>query len=261
MRLVRHATYRHGRRSGSLPPPTTPTPGSPRCATSLSSRAGSSFRSRSSSRCSRSQTTSPLGCWDCAPRNPAGLTNSSRQLSLVVQRSATGAQLATPTRVDPWLVRPAVWLLSARVAAGVRFDVLVVGQEDLGEDFERPYPPFDEQLAREGGGGAYLGPSAARDREACAARPAIMIGSAHGRREPSHALAQRITASALTWTSSSRYLAATRSPRRFGAARPCDRCSVRAARASRRYSSRRSNFAGVCRICVGYAVDALAKRP
>jgi hypothetical protein len=95
----------------------------------------------------------------------------------------------------------------------------------------------------------------------CTATPAIMIGSARGRREPSHALAQRIAARARTWTSASGYLAAARSPRWFGAARPRDRCFVRAARASRRYPSRRSNLAGVCRICVDHRERALQEAP
>ena len=35
----------------------------------------------------------------------------------------------------------------------------------------------------------------------------------------------------------------------------------RAARATRRYPSQRSNFVGVCRFCVGDTEDALAVRP
>jgi len=50
MPLARHQLYREERRSGWRPRPTTPTSGSPRCATSRSSRARTWSRCRSTSR-------------------------------------------------------------------------------------------------------------------------------------------------------------------------------------------------------------------
>ena len=66
--------------------------------------------------------------------------------------------------------------------------------EDLGDDFERPYPPFEESSRRAWTWRASGSLERRRSRR-CAARPAITTGSARSGLEPSHGPALSIAAS------------------------------------------------------------------
>ena len=96
-------------------------------------------------------------------------------------------------------------------------------QEDLGDDFERPYPPFEEQLARAHVEVARIWVPRRRRPRRCAARPAITTGSAPGHREPSRGPAPSIAASARAPMSPSSCRAPTRASAPGGASGPSDR--------------------------------------
>ena len=75
--------------------------------------------------------------------------------------------------------------------------------EDLGDDFERPYPPFEQQLSRARVWMLRASGSLERRRpRRSAARPVITTGSARSGQGPSHSPAPSIAASAPKPTSS-----------------------------------------------------------
>jgi hypothetical protein len=97
--------------------------------------------------------------------------------------------------------------LSSRLAAGEsvpavaescgtsRKTITAHYHEDLGEDFERPYPRFEEQLARRRPRPRALGPLEQQRPKHCAARPVITTGSARGGPGPSRGPVRSIAAS------------------------------------------------------------------
>ena len=162
--------------------------------------------------------------------------------------------------------------ISSRLAAGEsvpavsescgtsRKTIIAHYHEDVGDDFERPYPPFEQQSARARGEVApiWVPRAPATETLRCHAGHHEWERQKRPGTKPRSCTDHRSTRAHADVVERARAGAPAAPARGFDAVR---RSSSRAARASRRYPSRRSNFAGVCRFCVDNTGVALAVRP